>query len=817
LQDLRAGTLDAEEAHMDSFLLDVRAALRQLARQKAFAAVVIVTLALAIGVNSLVFSFVSFFVLRPLPMKDVPRLVMIFATHPEHARSRALVSYGDFHDWAGEARSFEDLAAGANRTLALTGAGDPLRVRAFAVTASLFRAWGLGTVAGRVIGADDDRKGAPRVALLSHGFWSRRFGADPAVVGQTLRLDGQPHLVVGVVTPDIEIGTLSEVDVWTPLTADADPSDRVGRSLIVTGRLKQGITPLQAAAEIRALSERQQRDHPATNAGWSAQVLPFRSAMTNAESWILLALLQLTVTVVLAIACANLANLTLARGWARQRETAVRSALGAGRGRIVRQLLTEGLVLSVAGGALGVLLAAWGLDLIRSVTFEPFFALVVLDRRVMAYSALISLATPLLFGLWPALRTTSVDLVTALKEGGAAAGASPRRVRARNLLVSAQLALALALLLVAGLVLRAALALQGLHVGFDARDLVTLKTDLPAARYPDDARIRAFGSRLEERLRAIPGVTGVAVAAGRPVFEPGASEPLVVEGTNAPSESARPFALRTAVGAGYFATLRVPIKEGRPLDARDRPGAEPTVVVNEALATRHFSGSSPIGRRLRIGAGDVAWRTVVGVAGNVLNAEPGRPHLPQAFVPFDQEPARTMVVLVRTSRTDAIVSAARRELAELDPEQPLYDVKTMEQAFFEALASDRVVTGMFFVFACVALGLATVGLYSLISYLVSQRTREIGVRVALGANRTDVVRMVLGQGTRLLGTGLGVGWLMGLGLGQAMAGALAEVSPSDPLTFTLVPVLLAVVGLAATAVPARRAARVDPATVLRAE
>ena len=802
---------------MDSLLQDLRIAGRQIAKERAFAAIVVVTLALAIGVNTLTFSFVNFFVFKPLPMKEVPRLVMIYGKHAEYGRDRAQVSYGDFLDWREQSTSFEDLAAARRRTYNLTGAGDPLRVRGFATTASLFTEWGLEAFAGRLIRPEDDRRGAARVALLSHGFWSRQFGADRNVVGRTLRLDGQPYLVVGVLAPAIEIGTLSEIDVWTPLTPEADPTDRVVRTLLVTGRLKPGLDVPRAAAEIQALVARQQPDHPATNAGWGAVVMPIRSAMTGANTWLILALLGLAVSLVLAIACANVANLMLARGAVRRRETAVRAALGASRGRLVRQLLTEGAVLAILGGALGVFLAGWGLDVIRSVTFEPFFSLVVLDRRVMAFSAALSLLTPLLFGLVPAFQATAVDLVVALKEGSGSVSGSKRRVFGRNLMVSGQLAMALALLLVAGLVVRAALAMRQVALGFDHHQLVALKTELPEARYPGDAQVRAFKLGLEERLRALPGVTNVATAAGLPVFDPGGSEPLDLEGVVWSQEQARPLALRSVVGVGYFETLRMRTTRGRVFDARDDAGTEPAVVINEALATRHFSGRDPVGQRIRIGAGDAPWRTIVGVVANILNTEPGQPPLPQAFVPFEQQPVRTLTVLVRTDRVEAVVAAVRHEMAELDPEQPLYDVKTMERAFFEALASDRVIMGMFVAFAIVALGLATLGLYSLISYLVSQRTREIGVRMAMGARRADILRLVLGQGARLVLAGLGLGLAGGLGLGQLIASTLVGVSPRDPLTFTVVPLLLALIGLVATVLPARRAAGVDPAVVLRGE
>jgi len=801
---------------MDSLVQDLRFAARQLIRQKGVAAVIVITLALAIGVNTLTFSFVSFFAFRPLPMKEAARLVMIYGKHPEHGRDRARVSYADFVEWRAQSTSFEDLAAGRPRTSNLTGSGDAMRVGGFAATASLFGEWGLEAVVGRVIQPEDDRKGAERVALLSHGFWSRRFGADPKVVGTSLRLDGQPHVVVGVLAPAIEIGTLSQIDVWTPLTPEADPADRTGRTLLVSGRLKPGVDLQRAAAEIEAIAVRQQREHPDTNAGWSAYVVPIRTGMSGANTRVLLALMAVAVSLVLAIACANVANLLLARGTGRQRETAVRVALGATRVRIVRLLLTEGLVLAVLGGAAGLLLGAWGLDFIRSVTFEPFFELVVIDRRVMAFSAAISLLAPLLFCLMPALEATRVDLVTALKEGGGSVGASRRRVLGRNWLVAWQLALAVALLLMAGLVVRAALALRQLQLGFDHRSLLTMKTELPETRYRDEAQVRAFVAQLEARLRSLPGVQGVATASERPVLEPGPSEPLAIDGL--PWEGrARPLALKTVIGAGYFATLRVRILRGRAFGPEDVPGSELTTVVNEALAARYFPGQEPIGRRIRIGGADAPSRTIVGVAADVLNSDPGQPSRPQVYLPLDQQPVRTLAFLIRANTIDTVVEAARREMAQLDPEQPLYDIKTMERAFFEALASDRVITGMFVLFASVALGLATLGLYSLISYLVSQRTREIGVRMALGASRANITQMVLRQGARLVLAGLGIGILLGLGLARVMAGALAGVSPHDFVTFTLVPLLLGAVGLLATVVPAVRAARVEPAAVLRSE
>jgi predicted permease len=803
---------------MEQWAQDLRFALRQLLKQRGFTAVVVVTLGLAVGVNTVIFSFVNFFVLRPMPFGDSTRTVMVFAQHPERAHHRMSVSYPDFVDWRRDSRSFEDLGAYQRRTYNLTGVGDPRRVQGAQATASLFTLWELGPVHGRVIQPDDDRPGAPSVVLLGHGFWSREFGADPGLIGRPLFLDGQAHTVIGVLTPRIEVGSLSEIDLWTPLAPVADPQDREARTLRVTGRLAPQADIAQAQAELRTLALAQEREHPATNARWSAEVWPMRRAITGANTWTVLALLSVAVGLVLAVACANVANLVLARGAARQRETAVRAALGAGRLRLVRLFLTEGALLSLLGGGLGVLVAGYGLDLIRSVTFEPFFQLVVIDRRVLLFSTAISLLTPLIFGLVPALQATSRDVAGALKEGvGGAVGASRRRVRGRSLLVVGQLAVALALLLVAGLSVRMALAIHNLDFGFDTRDLLTLKVELPAARYAGDESVRAFQEGIRQRLSPLPGVTGVALATSRPLVEDLPTEALLIEGAEPAPKEAPPWAMRELVSSGYFETMRIPILRGRAIDEQDAQGTAPSVVVNAALAQRYFAGQEPLGKRIKLGAGETPWRTIVGVASDVMNAEPPQPPKPQAYVPFAQQPGRALTIYVRTANPEPVVAAARREVARLDPEQPLYDIRTIERVFFEELASNRVITGMFAVFAAVALGLAAVGLYGLISYTVSQRRREIGLRAALGARREDLLRLVLGQGLRLVVLGLGAGMVLGLGLARAMAGALAGVSPTDTLTFTLVPLTLGAVALLATAIPARRAARYDPAQVLRAE
>jgi putative ABC transport system permease protein len=804
---------------METLLQDVRYGARMLLKHRSTTAIAVVTLALAIGVNTVIFSFVDFFALRPLPVRDIGRLVYVFGTHPERGGDRIPVSYAEFVDWRRQATRFESLAAFTTRTFNLTGKGEPLRVKGRPVSAAFFEQWGVPAFRGRTIRPDEDRPGGERVAVLAHGFWERQFGSDPAVLDHSIRLDGRTYTVVGILDPKIEIGSLSEIDVWTPIALSSDPEDWQARDVIVTGRLAPGATLDEAAAELKAIAAREQREHPATQAGWSVRLSPFRDAMTSADTWVILAMLSLCVAFVLAIACANVANLMLVRSTVRERETAVRLALGASRRRLVRQLVTEGALLALLGGAVGVLLASWGLQLIRSVTYEPFFDLVRIDRRVLSFSAAISLLTPLIFALVPALRSTRGDVVGALKEGTGRSATGSGGGRGRSALVVLQLALALSLLIVAGLSVRSALAVQRLRLGFDTKELVTLRIDLPAAKYGDGARIRAFFDELLGEIARLPQSRGAAAASALPVLQDPPTAALTVDGDAPVNPEVGRFAARVAVTPGYFRALGLPLLQGRSFTQRDVADSEPVAVVSTSLVSRYLAGGDPIGRRIRLGPPEsqAPWLTVVGVAGDVQSAHLGDPPTPHVYVPFGQQPERAMVVLVRSSDTAAVVGAARSALARLDPDQPLYDARTMREALHIELASMRLITGLFFTFAAVALGLAAVGLYGVVSYAVSQRTREIGVRMALGAQTADVIRMVLGQSLVLIGIGLAVGLAAGLGLARAMASALFGVRATDPLTFVAVAATLGSVALVAALVPARRATKVDPIQALRWE
>jgi predicted permease len=803
---------------MDRLSQDVRDGLRQMLRHRSFAAIVVLTLALGIGVNALIFSFADLVVFRPLPIRDIDTAASLWMTHPERGDERVQVSYADYLEWRDQVRSLTELAARTYRSYNLTGVEQPSRILAAQATASLFPSWDIRAVRGRVFDQEEDRPGAERVALLSHGFWERQFGRDPGILGRVVRLDGEPYAVVGVLDPAIEIGGLSEVALWTPLAPDADPLDREERNLRVSGRLAPDTTLEEAAAELAALAARQSRDQPATNAGWGVRVVSMREGMMGPNTHLLIALLSLAVGFVLAIACANVANLMLVRSAARSRETAVRAALGAGRGRLVRQLVTEGAVLSLLGGCLGLILAWSGLRVIRSSTYEPAFQFVEINWRVLLFTAGISLLTPLIFGLVPALRAAGEGLATALKEGAGRSLVGGAGGRGRSVLVVAQLSLAVILLAVAGLNVRAAIELQRLDMGFEREELVTMRIDLPRARYPDPERLRIFADALLERLAAAPSARGVAASAGIPVVDGSTTRSLAVLGAEGRPLEAAPWAAETVVTPGFFDTLGIPVTEGRGFTREDGAEAAPVAVVSRAFASRYLSGGA-LGRRIRLGDdAEDPWREVVGVCGDLVNPNLTLAPQPQVYVPFHQRPERSLAILVRSADTAGIAGVARAEIARLDPDQVLWEARSFDQVMREELNFARVFIALFAIFGVSAMAMAGLGLYGVISYGVSQRRRELGLRIALGARSGDVLRMVVGQGALFTAIGLALGIGGGLAMGRAMAGALlVGVSPTDPATFAGVSLCLAAVALLASWVPARRATRVDPIQALRVD
>ncbi len=797
---------------MTGILAELRSGLRQLRTHPGHAAVVVVTLGLALGLSAVIFAFVSFFVLRPLPIKDEATMVRLQSIHPQQNVRSLRVSYADFLDFKAQATGIQELVAMGIRTGALTGEKDARRVAVGVANEGLFRVWDLEVERGRRFEAADDRPGAAPAILLGHGFWKRDFGADPGMVGRTLTLDGRRATVVGVLSPAIEIGSLADIDLWMPLGQSQPSLDRTRRDLMVSGRRKPNVSLEQVNAEFATIAARLQKEHPDTNKDWTANATPLRDGLYGTGVAVILSLLLVGVCLVFAVACANVAGIMLARATTREREMALRMSLGAERGQIARQLMVEGAVLSTLGAGFGLVVAEFGLQAMRAVAFEQFYDLVIIDWRVVTFAAVLALVAPLLFGLAPALQLAGRQLSNVLRDAGASSGTSGRVGRSRRGLVVMQIGLATALLMISGLSVRTAMALRNFDFGLETRDLLTVRVDLSEARYRTPEELRAQAGRLEEFLRAGPGNPGVSIGTERPVFDRGRQVALKTE-LSRPADSL--LALVGAVTPGYFRTLGIRIVAGREFLATDLPESAGVAVVNEALVARDFGGRDPLGKRVQVGGDSTPWLEVVGVVGNIANPELGQPPAPQAYVAFAQRPERSLVLFVRTSAPAPTLAFLRETMRALDPDQPLYDARTMEQVAWEELASNRIITGLFAALGAVALTLAAVGLYGLTAFLVAQRSREIGVRMALGASVGEVMSMVVLQGAKLTLTGLVVGLGLGLLLGRAMSSVLFGVKPWDPVTLIAT---LGALGLAATLAhwgPAHRAATINPIDALR--
>jgi predicted permease len=739
-------------------------------------------------------------------------MILARSAHPQQNGNRPRLSYGDFLDFKDQTRTVEELVAMSIGTGALTGEGDAKRVAVSAASESLFRVWGLQVVKGRQFLAAEDAAGAPPVLLLAHGFWEREFGSSPSVVGKTLTLDGRAGTVVGILSPDIEIGRFAEIDVWIPLGQSARSEDRERRDVIVTGRRKPGITTDQVSTEFATIAARLQKAHPETNRDWTASAMPLRSGLYGASTDVILALLVIGVCLVFAVACANVAGIMLARATTREREMALRITLGAARNQIARQLVVEGSVLSLLGALLGLVLAQLGIQLMRAVAFEQFYDLVAIDGRVLAFSAGLALVAPLLFGLAPALQLAGRELSNVLRDASASAGTSGRVGRSRRGLVVMQIGLATALLILSGLAVRTAMSLRDFDYGFDTADLLSARIDLSESRYPTPEAIRARVHGLTEALLRRRDATGVAIGTELPVFDRVRQLAFKRQGQ---SLEASKIVVATAATPRYFKTLGIAVKQGREFLDTDTPEAAPVAVINEALFAREFQPRDPRGERIQVGGPETPWLEIVGVVENIANPSLGEPSAPQVYVPFAQRPERSIVLMVKTKGATSVLAFLRETMRTLDPDQPLYDTKTVEQVAWEDLASNRIITGLFMALGLVALALAAVGLYGLTAFLVAQRSREIGVRMALGASVRDVLALVVSQGVRLTGAGLALGVALGILLGRAMSSVLFEVKPWDPVTLFATVGTLGIAAVLAHWVPARRAATLNPIDALR--
>jgi putative ABC transport system permease protein len=800
---------------------DLRYGSRMLLKSKGFTAIAVLSLALGIGANTAIFSLVNAVMLRPLPYKEPERLVKIWAKEFKTGRDQLSVWAADLADWKRQNQSFEDMAAAHYAVFRLAGEDGTEQIFSGVASANLFPLLGVEAAIGRTFSPEEEQPGHHKVVLISHGLWQSRFGSDPNLSGKTVRVDGESHTVVGILPPGFKFHFLREIQIWKPLVLDtkALTHRHAWPNVQVIARLKPNIALPQARAEMETITGRLAREYPSTNAGFGARVTPFHEEVTGHTHQTLLILVA-AVGFVLLIACANVTSLLLSRAIEREKEVAVRLVLGAGRRRVIQQLLVESLLLSSLGGTLGLLLTAWGVSaLVPLIPFNvPRADEVSLDSRVLGFTLVVSMLTGVLFGLAPALQASKPNLNEALKESDRGRVAA-RRSLLRNCLVVAQVALTLVLLAGAGLMANSFIRLRRLDPGFTTERLLTMNIRLSLSMYAQDHQWAVFFQQLTERVRGLPGVEDATATSTLALSASDILQPFSIEG-RPPSPGEKPMASFSAIDHEYFRVMGISLTKGRYFDFQDRPGTMPVAIINEHLARRYWPDEDALGKRLIV----KRYRdtdellTIVGVVRDVkqarLEAEP-EPHL---YRPHLQKPWAKMYLIVRAADDPlSLAKPVRDVVRSFNKDQPVSEVATMEQLRSRWLVQPRFYLLLLGIFAAVAITLSAVGIYGVVSYSVTQRTREIGVRMALGAQPREVLRLVVGQGMKLAFIGASIGLAAAYALTRLMSELLFGVKAHDPATFVLITLMLAAVTLIACYIPARRATKVDPMVALRYE
>ncbi|MGA9770150.1 MAG: ABC transporter permease [Blastocatellia bacterium] len=810
---------------METFIQDIRYGIRMMRKSSAVTLIAVISLALGIGVNTVIFSVVNAILLKSLPFNDPDRIVLAWGTLPAEGKQRSQVSATDVDDWRNQNSVFEDVTTYSNWSATLLGDGEPERIQGIQVGDGYFSIMKAVPLLGRTFLPEEQQDGKDFVLVLGYGLWQRRFGGDPAVVGQKVNLSGRPYTVVGVLPSDFQPLPASLVnsrgDLYRPVNELHDEEQRSSRHLRSIARLKPGVTIEQAQAEMNVIASRLEQQHPSDNTGYGVRLVTLPEDTVGGlrpTLWMLFG----AVAFVLLIACANVGNLLLARSAARQKEITIRRALGAARSRLVRQFLTESIMLALAGGGLGLLLALQGTSLVESLGSQvtPLLVGIRIDSSVLIFTLAVSLLSGIVFGLAPALHVSNPDLNESLKEGGRSSGAGASRNRLQSALVVAEVALALVLLICAGLLIKSVLRLRDVNPGFNSENQLTMNVTLPSAKYPKAPMWVSAYNQMIERIEALPGVQSAGFTSVLPLSNNFDGRSLAVEDYPRPRGEEIDVDLYITT-PGYLRTMEIPLLKGRALTEQDTENFPFVALINDTMARELWPDQNPVGRRIKFPGSEKQpqpWRTIVGVMGDVKQYGLDRKDPMQIYLPEAQFPTQFMSLVVRTSvDANGLIAAVRDQIQAVDKDQAVYNILTMDQLLADSISLRRFSMLLLIVFAALALTLASVGIYGVISYSVTQRTHEIGVRMALGASHRDIIKLVVGHGMTLTLTGVAFGVGASLLLTRVLESLLFAVSETDPTTFIFIPLTLTMVALLACAVPARRATKVDPMVALRYE